>query len=88
MPAAYWDDAPDDLDDREYPDADPWDEDSVETVICPECGTDVYEEADRCPVCGRYMTTETRFWSGKPIWWIALGLLGVMALAAALVLGF
>ena len=87
MPAASWDETPADLDDHEYPDADPWDEDDSDTVECPACGAELYEDADLCPVCGEFLITDTRVWSGKPTWWIALGLLGIIALTAALILG-
>ncbi len=88
MPAAYWDDTPDHVDDHEDQDADLGDEESTDTVVCPECGADVYEDADQCPVCGMFVIPDTRIWSGKPLWWVALGVLGLIALAAALVFGF
>ncbi len=75
------------MDDDEDLDAFPDEDESTETIVCPECGAEVYEDADRCPVCGQYIIPDTRFWSGKPIWWIALGFLGLVALATALVLG-
>lgn len=89
MPAASWDDSPDhDYDDHEYPGAESWDEDTTDTVPCPACGAEVYEDAVQCPVCGEYVTSDTRIWSGKPTWWIALGVLGIIAVATALILGF
>ena len=57
MPAAYWDETPADLDDHEYPDADPWDEDSSEPSYAPLAARNVYEDADLCPVCGKFMIT-------------------------------
>ena len=87
MPAAYWDESPDSLDDREYPDADPRDDDDAETVVCPECGTDVYEDADQCPECGMFMIRDTHIWRGKSLWWIALGLLGIIAVIVAMAFG-
>jgi hypothetical protein len=76
----HWSD--DELDEREYPDeeddaAD--DSDTLETVECPECGREVYEELEQCPHCGQYITHDTRVWTGKPWWWIALALLGIVA---------
>lgn len=85
MPA-HWDDPSDPLDDWEYPDPDQ-DDDNSETVTCPQCGADVYEEADQCPACGTFLIPDTRVWSGRSFWWIALGLLGILAVVAALVLG-
>ena len=82
MAASDWDDPSD-----EYPDADPWDEESTDTVACNACGADVYEDAVQCPVCGEYMLPDTSIWTGKPSWWITLGILGIIALAVALVFG-
>ena len=55
MPADYWDDTPDNVDDHEDLDAVLGDEESTDTVVCPECGADVYEDADQCPVCGMFI---------------------------------
>ena len=88
MPDEYWDESSADLGDHEYPDADPRDDEDTDTVTCPECDADVYEDADQCPVCGEYLIPDTRVWSGKPNWWIALGILGIAALTVALILGF
>lgn len=88
MCAASWDDSAD-LDDREYPDPDPWEDDSTETIDCPSCGAEVYEDAERCPVCGDYLLRDTTsVWSDKPAWWLLLGILGIIAVATALTIGF
>lgn len=87
MTAADWDEASDSLDDREYPDEDDLDDGSTGTVVCPHCRADVYEDADQCPECGEYLLSDTRVWSSKSLWWIALGLLGIVAAILALVLG-
>ena len=68
----------DDLNDFEYPDEDNFDDESTETVLCPNCGAEVYEDAIRCPVCGDYITLNNYVWSGRPVWWIVLGLLGTI----------
>ena len=87
MPAANWDESSDSFDDREYPDEDDLDDGSTDTVVCPHCGADVYEDADQCPECGMFLLSDTRVWSSKSLGWIALGLLGVIAAILALVLG-
>lgn len=84
MPAAAWDDSFDRMDD---PDDDEHDDSDTATVACPHCGAEIYEDADQCPACGMFVMPDTRVWSGKSWWWIALGVLGVVAVMLALVLG-
>jgi len=79
----------------EGPDEEPDDEDFVEdsdfgdsesdTIRCGACGAEVYDDAVQCPACGSYLTEDTNPWSGRSLWWIVLGLLGVGAAVAALV---
>ena len=49
------------------------------TEPCPECGAEVYEDTPRCPACGNYITHRASVWSGRPGWWILLGVVGVLA---------
>lgn len=63
------------------------DDDSTELLACPECGADVYEEAQRCPSCGNYIVHDSNVWSGRPAWWIVLGLLGIVMTIVVLALG-
>jgi hypothetical protein len=68
------------LEDREYPDEDSSDEEDESALVpCPQCGADIYEDTVQCPVCGEYVTHSARAWDGRPGWWIALGLLGIIA---------
>lgn len=69
----YRDNEFDELDDEEYPDPE-WTEDANGTpmVHCPHCGLPVYEQAERCPVCGMYITEEEAGTQTKP-WWIVIG---------------
>jgi hypothetical protein len=81
----------DDLDEREYPDEDDDvdddnDDDETLTRECPRCGADVYEDADRCPLCGTWLTADTSPWTGRAWWWVALGILGIGALLLVLAL--
>jgi uncharacterized paraquat-inducible protein A len=68
-------DEDDDLDD---PDA--ADDESDETVPCPHCRRPVYEDAERCPACGQYLSREDA--PRRLAWWLVLGvvagLLGVL----------
>jgi len=78
----------DDLDDREFPDEDLDDsDDETPTHECPRCGVEVYEDADQCPLCGAWITSDTSPWAGRSWWWIAIGLLGTIGLIWALSLG-
>ncbi len=50
-----------------HDDEDDFADDASETVPCPYCGADVYEEAERCPACGKYISREDAP-SGVPLW--------------------
>ena len=63
---AEYDDTPD-LDD-DWPD----DDESAETIDCPNCGEEIYEEAEQCPHCGKYISQEDSPAGRKP-WWIVAG---------------
>ncbi len=65
-----------------------WEEedDSSETVECSSCGSQIYEDAERCPLCGDYQVVSTGAFAGRPNWWIwvAGGLLLIFILAFVL----
>ena len=74
-----------DEDDWDEPDED-WtgDEEDVDVVECPNCGAEVYEEAERCPVCGEYITHGRHPLSGRPAWYVVLGVVGLIIAAMML----
>jgi hypothetical protein len=74
----------DDLRDEEYPDEDRLDDEATETIACPHCGAEVYQDAAVCPACGTYLTPDTSVWSDRPLWWTLLALVGVVAVLVAL----
>ena len=75
----------DDWDDGSGWEDDGWDDDGpAETVSCPSCGADVYEDAEQCPTCGEWITSIHSPWQGRSTWWIVLGVLGVAATSFAL----
>jgi hypothetical protein len=79
----------DDAPEEEWFDEDPpevGDDEPVDTIRCPECHADIYEDAEQCPRCGHFILPDTNCWSGRPGWWIVLGLIGVAALVYSLVL--
>ncbi len=84
-PGHSWFEEPDESDDEEYFDDSDFGETEPNTIRCPECGAEVYDDAVQCPRCGHYLTADTSPWSGRSVWWIVLGLLGVGAGVAALV---
>jgi len=54
------------------------------TVPCPSCRAEVYEDSPRCPSCGSYITHDRSPWTGRPIWWIVLAVVGMAATLAVL----
>ena len=76
-----WDD---EWSDDDY-DVDSFDDDESETVECPNCGADIYEDVDRCPVCGDFVVHSSAYvWQNRPTWWVVLGLIGILAVIVAL----
>ena len=64
----------DDLSDDEYPDesdcSDEFDDGETQTVRCPACGVEIYEDAPQCTVCGHYVTRHDRL--RRSGWWTAV----------------
>ncbi|WP_437227657.1 hypothetical protein SH661x_000487 [Planctomicrobium sp. SH661] len=72
-------------DDDDWDDDFPDDSDDYGTVPCPSCGAEIHEDTPRCPICGEYITSSSgRVWEGKPNWYIALALLGIVAVVLAM----
>ena len=69
-----WRDADDERDDVEFPDAygDNADVDGT-TFPCPHCFHTVYEDAERCSGCGRYLSIEDA--PARKPWWLVIGVL-------------
>lgn len=77
-----WRDADEDLDDAEYPDEPDDDEgDDDDTVACPHCLRPVYEDAERCPSCGKYLSREDA--PRRHPLWLVVGVLIVLAVVLA-----
>ena len=87
MVDSSWSDPP--LEEFEYPDESDLDDDfdESETVPCPECGEEIYEDASSCPYCGHFVTFSAHPWSGRSTVWIGVGVAGTLAVIAALILG-
>jgi hypothetical protein len=69
-------------DDFDEPDNAEDDEDDDETIPCPHCLEPVYEDAERCPACGTYLSREDV--PKRHAWWLVIGVL----LCLAVVLGW
>jgi uncharacterized paraquat-inducible protein A len=78
------DDAEEELEEREYPDpADSnWDQD---TTSCPYCKAEIYDQAERCPRCGKYISDETA--PARRPWWIIIGAVAVVVIVIGWILG-
>ena len=58
-------------DDDDGADVDDFDEDDSDvTMPCPQCLATVYDDAERCPECGSYVSREDA--PSRPPAWIAL----------------
>lgn len=74
-----------DWSDDDYPeDDDDSEDDENQTIECPECGAEIYDDIDVCPICGHAIIHSTNPWQGKSLWWIVLGFLGIIATVVAL----
>jgi hypothetical protein len=62
-----WGEDDDDFDQDDEDDDEP-------TVPCPHCRRPIFEDAERCPACERYISREDRPHQPKP-WWIVLGVI-------------
>ena len=51
-----------------------------DTVPCPNCGSDIYEDAEQCPICSEYITHGSQI---RPHWkWTSAALLFLFAICA------
>jgi predicted amidophosphoribosyltransferase len=57
-----------------------WDQnpDEDETMPCPHCQASIYDDAERCPECGLYLSREDNT-SRKP-WWVVAGVATCLAM--------
>jgi hypothetical protein len=73
-------------------DWDDWDEEDQQAMWhetsapCPHCGTEIYDDAERCPACETYISWNQGPLSGRSRRWVLLCRWGV-ALALAGILG-
>ena len=79
MSSDDWDESEDDETEDDFDESD-----DPDTVPCPNCRQPMYEDSPQCPYCGEYVTPSTSAWSERPWWWIALGLIGIVAVIGML----
>ena len=82
-----WRDADDDLDGIEYPDDDEADG-GEQTAPCPYCQRPVYDDAERCPACGSYLSVEDAGRPARRPWWMVAGVLLCLAVLLGWVVGW
>ena len=85
-PEDDWDDEEDDddwEDDEDFEDSAP--EDESETLPCPNCGSEVFEDADMCPTCHHAIVFSNNPWNNRHWLWVMMGALGTAAVIIALI---
>jgi hypothetical protein len=55
-----------------------------ETEPCPDCGAQVYEDADRCSKCGRYVSRSDR--TGLPLLFKIVAILLVLGMLIGVII--
>lgn len=60
-------------------------DDSVETLECPHCGREVYEDTDKCPHCGEWIMPLAARASSKSRIWIVGAILALLAMLVFLI---
>lgn len=78
--------ADDDFDDDDHSGFDTSGDDQDTTLPCPHCGEDVYDDAEQCPQCGRYLSREEAP-TGSRSWWIVIGVAVCLVIVILWVLG-
>ena len=56
--------------DDDYEDYDS--DEEVDTILCPSCKTEVYEEAVACPNCGEFIIQSQSLFAKKPLWFVMM----------------
>ena len=59
-------------------------DDRSETLPCPACGAEIYEDAEQCPACGQYVVRQTRVLFGKGGCYALLAVAGIVAVVLVL----
>jgi hypothetical protein len=63
--------------------------DDEDTVPCPHCRRRIYEDSERCPYCANYLSREEDETAlGQKSWWLILGVLVCLVIAAGWIVGW
>jgi predicted RNA-binding Zn-ribbon protein involved in translation (DUF1610 family) len=54
-------------------------DDDKATDLCPNCGEEIYDDAEQCPHCGHYITEEDH--ASRKSWWVVAGAVICLAIA-------
>lgn len=57
------------------------------TMPCPFCGEEIYDDAERCPQCGRYLSREELPAGKTPVWIVAGAILCLIIVALWVIFG-
>jgi hypothetical protein len=68
------------VDDDDYAGFDTSSDDDDTTIPCPHCGAEIYDDAERCPECGEYLSHENAPTTSNKPWWIVIGVLFCLAI--------
>jgi hypothetical protein len=72
--------------DDDYAGFDTSEDDEDPTIDCPHCGAEVYDDAEQCPACGRYLTEEDAPAKLPPLW-ILIGVVVCILIVIAWMVG-
>ncbi len=53
-------------------------EDEHPVIPCPNCGEEVFDDAEQCPSCGHWLVPDRNPMRGRPSWFLILGFGGAI----------
>ncbi len=71
-----------DIQEWEYPEPDPDDDETFDLVACPHCGSKIFEDSEQCPHCQHYVLTSVGVAAARG----GLGWVGVLLIIGVLIL--
>jgi endogenous inhibitor of DNA gyrase (YacG/DUF329 family) len=80
------DDRDDDSHEADYAGFDTSAPDDDATAPCPHCGAEIYDDAERCPECGGYVSREEAPPARRPLW-VIVGAVICLVIALGWIVG-